>query len=79
VKTVAERRPFLLRIDATVLEALQRWASDDLRSLNGQIDFLLRQALRASGRFRNVTEPPGPTAPPGAAGPTGRVAPGDKP
>jgi hypothetical protein len=76
---VADRRPFLLRIDATVLEALQRWASDDLRSLNGQIDFLLRQALRASGRSRNVTEPSEPLAPPGVTGPTGREAPDDKP
>jgi hypothetical protein len=49
---VAERKPFLLRTDPLVLEALQRWANDDLRSLNGQIEFLLRQALRASGRLR---------------------------
>jgi len=35
-----------------VLEALQRWASDDLRSLNGQIEFLLRRALSESGRLR---------------------------
>jgi hypothetical protein len=49
---VAERKPFLLRIDAAVLEALQRWANDDLRSLNGQIEFLLREALRASSRVK---------------------------
>ena len=47
---MAERKPFLLRIDAQVLEALQRWAGDDLRSLNGQIEFLLRAALRQAGR-----------------------------
>jgi hypothetical protein len=47
---VAERKPFLLRIDPSVFEALQRWANDDLRSLNAQIEFVLRQALRASGR-----------------------------
>jgi hypothetical protein len=47
---VAERKPFLLRIDARLLEALQRWASDDLRSLNGQLEFLLRGALRQAGR-----------------------------
>ena len=39
-----ERKPFLLRIDKAVLDALQRWADDDLRSLNGQIEFVLRRA-----------------------------------
>jgi len=47
---VAERKAFLLRLDPAVLEALQRWASDDLRSLNAQIDFLLRNALTDAGR-----------------------------
>jgi hypothetical protein len=47
---MAERKPFLLRIDPAVLEALSRWAADDLRSLNGQIEFLLRRALQAAGR-----------------------------
>jgi len=49
---VAERKPFLLRIDRHVLDAVQRWANDDLRSLNGQIEFLLRDALRRAGRAR---------------------------
>jgi hypothetical protein len=49
---VAERRPFLLRVDPAVLEALQRWANDDLRSLNAQIEFLLRRSLQESGRLR---------------------------
>jgi hypothetical protein len=47
---VAERKPFLLRIDREVLDAVQRWADDDLRSLNGQIEFLLRRALKEGGR-----------------------------
>ena len=47
---MAERKPFLLRIDRDVLDALQRWANDDLRSLNGQIEFVLRRALRSAGR-----------------------------
>jgi hypothetical protein len=47
---VAERKPFLLRLDPAILEALQRWAADDLRSLNGQIEFLLRRALADGGR-----------------------------
>ena len=45
------RKPFLLRIDPNVLQALQRWAGDDLRSLNGQIEFVLRDALRRVGRL----------------------------
>jgi hypothetical protein len=47
---MAERKPFLLRIDKSVLDALQRWADDDLRSLNGQIEFLLRRVLEQAGR-----------------------------
>jgi len=52
---VAERKPFLLRLDPTVLEALQRWAGDELRSLNGQIEFLLRRALDDAGRAPRAT------------------------
>jgi hypothetical protein len=48
---MGERKPFLLRIDAEVLDAVQRWANDDLRSLNGQIEFLLRKVLRQEGRL----------------------------
>ena len=47
---MAERKAFLLRIDPVVLDAVQRWANDDLRSLNGQIEFLLRRVLKESGR-----------------------------
>ena len=47
---MGDRKPFLLRIDPAVLEAMQRWADDDLRSLNGQIEFVLRRALKAAGR-----------------------------
>ena len=49
---MAERKPFLLRTDPALLEALQRWADDELRSLNGQIEFLLRKALSEAGRAR---------------------------
>lgn len=48
---MAERKPFLLRIDPAVLDALQKWAADDLRSLNGQIEFVLRRALQQEGRL----------------------------
>jgi hypothetical protein len=52
---VADRKPFLLRIDREVLEAVQRWADDDLRSLNGQIEFLLRRALADAARDAKPT------------------------
>jgi len=47
---VAERKAFLLRIDPGVLGAVQRWANDDLRSLNAQVEFLLRRSLQQAGR-----------------------------
>ncbi len=47
---MAKRKAFLLRLDPRLLEALQRWAGDDLRSLNAQIDYLLRQSLKQAGR-----------------------------
>jgi len=53
---VAVRKSFLLRVDAAVLEAMQRWANDDLRSLNGQIEYMLREALRRAGRLPRALE-----------------------
>ena len=47
---MADRKPFLLRIDRELLDDLQRWADADLRSLNGQLEFILRRALREAGR-----------------------------
>ena len=47
---MADRKAFLLRIDPGVLDAVQRWADDELRSLNGQIEFLLRKALADAKR-----------------------------
>jgi hypothetical protein len=48
---VVDRKPFLLRIDPVVLDCVRRWADDELRSVNGQIEFLLRRALAAEGRL----------------------------
>lgn len=48
---MAERKSFLVRIDGQVLDAMRQWASDDLRSLNGQVEFVLRRALRERGRL----------------------------
>jgi hypothetical protein len=61
---VADRKSFLLRIDPAVLEGVQRWANDDLRSLNGQIEYLLRESLRRVGRLRD----------PGGGDPSGEEA-----
>lgn len=51
---MADRKAFLLRMDPAVLDALQKWAADDLRSLNGQVEFLLRDALLSAGRLRRA-------------------------
>ena len=50
---MGDRKPFLLRIDSDVLDAIQRWAADELRSLNGQIEFALRRALIDAGRLKS--------------------------
>jgi hypothetical protein len=49
---MAQRKAFLLRLDPATHEALQRWADADLRSLNAQIEFLLRRSLQEAGRLR---------------------------
>jgi hypothetical protein len=49
---MSNRKAFLLRIDPKLLEAMQRWADDDLRSLNAQIEFVLRRTLREAGRLK---------------------------
>ena len=48
---MAKRDSFLLRVDPSILEALRRWSDDELRSMNGQIEFLLSHALRDAGRM----------------------------
>jgi hypothetical protein len=48
---VGERKAVLLRLDPRVHDALRRWAADELRSLNAQIEFLLRRALAGDGRL----------------------------
>jgi hypothetical protein len=63
---VAERKPFLIRVDRDVLAAVQRWADDDLRSLNAQIEFVLRRALQAEGRLKPAPRSRGGGEDPGA-------------
>ena len=55
---MAERKPFLLRLDPATHQALQRWADSELRSVNAQIEFLLREALRRAGRMTEQEPPP---------------------
>jgi hypothetical protein len=52
---MAEKKKFLLRIDENIHAALEKWAADDLRSINSQIEFLLTQALKNAGRLKNST------------------------
>jgi hypothetical protein len=61
---VSERKGILLRLDPAVHDALAKWAADDLRSTNAQIEFLLRRALADAGRLPNrVTAMRGPGRP----------------
>ncbi|TWT55403.1 hypothetical protein KOR42_27890 [Thalassoglobus neptunius] len=52
------RESFLLRTDPKLLDALRRWADDDLRSANGQLEYILREALKKSGRLPEREPPP---------------------
>ena len=49
---MSEKKAYPLRINADVLSAVQRWADDELRSLNAQIEYVLRDALRKAGRLK---------------------------
>lgn len=51
------RESFLYRTDPKVLDALRKWAEDELRSVNGQLDYLIRKALKDAGRLKNDAEP----------------------
>ncbi|MCB1665663.1 MAG: Arc family DNA binding domain-containing protein [Pseudomonadales bacterium] len=61
---MSSKKSYPLRISPAVIEAMQRWADDDLRSLNGQIEYVLRESLRRSGRLKTTVaapvEEPGP-------------------
>lgn len=50
---MAEKKPFALRMNAEVMRALERWAADEFRSVNGQIEWILHKALRESGRIKD--------------------------
>jgi hypothetical protein len=52
---MAEKKKFLLRIDPDLYDALERWANDEFRSANAQIEFLLRQAAKNAGKLKKDT------------------------
>jgi hypothetical protein len=54
---MSARKPFALRVDEKTLAAMQRWANDELRSLNAQIEYVLREALRRAGRPATKDQP----------------------
>ncbi len=54
---MTKRESFLLRIDPKILAAMRKWSDDELRSMNGQIEFLLLKALRDAGRLRRDAKP----------------------
>jgi hypothetical protein len=51
---VSEKKKFLLRLDAELYDALEKWAADELRSVNGQMEYVLKEAVRRSGRLLEV-------------------------
>jgi hypothetical protein len=54
---MSQKKPFVLRLDPEKLKAIERWAADEFRSTNGQIEYIIDQALRKSGRWK--TRPTG--------------------
>jgi len=50
---MSEKKAYPLRINAEILDAVQRWSDDELRSLNAQIEYVLREALRKNGRLKD--------------------------
>lgn len=56
---MSEKKKFLLRLDGDIYAALEKWAADDLRSANAQIEFLLKDAVRKAGRLKSADESSG--------------------
>jgi hypothetical protein len=56
---MSEKKAFVLRLDPKKLKALEKWADDEFRSVNGQIEFIIDQALRKAGRWKKLRENPG--------------------
>ncbi len=56
INKMSEKKPFVLRIDTEIMKALEKWASDDFRSVNGQIEWILSNTLKKSGRLKKQSE-----------------------
>jgi hypothetical protein len=50
---MAEKKPFALRMDAATMKAIEKWAADEFRSVNGQIEWILHKALKDAGRLKD--------------------------
>ncbi len=53
---MAEKKSFALRIDSETMKAIEKWAADEFRSINGQIEWMLNKSLRDSGRLKNKND-----------------------
>ena len=55
---MSEKKKFLLRLDAEIYDALEKWAADEMRSINAQMEYVLKEAVRKAGRLRQDREKP---------------------
>ena len=53
---MADKKPFALRMDAETMKAIEKWAADEFRSVNGQIEWMLHRSLKEAGRLKNKTD-----------------------
>lgn len=53
---MAEKKPFALRIDSETMKAIEKWAADEFRSVNGQIEWMLNQSLKQAKRLKDKTQ-----------------------
>ncbi|MCD7963849.1 MAG: Arc family DNA-binding protein [Rikenellaceae bacterium] len=52
-----EKKSFVLRVDKKILDAVEKWAEDEFRSTNGQLEWIITNALKKENRYKNITEP----------------------
>jgi hypothetical protein len=53
---MAEKKPFVLRLDADLLKAVEKWAADEFRSTNGQLEWIIAKALRDNGKVKSKSK-----------------------
>ena len=51
---MSDKKPFALRIDSEIMKAIEKWAADEFRSTNGQIEWILNEGLKKSGRLKTI-------------------------